>query len=166
PGPLPHRWSAPHRRCTVPATARGATWGIGMARTKRTSTAWFAVTASALLVTSGCLWGAPGQGANRQASNVLEDDIGIDTVGSLAPLWTATVDEGAAGDPVTSTEGVHVDDSRHVYAFDFATGARRWSVGVDAPLEMRQPWVRGSGELFVSWWNPSATPATDPTVQD
>jgi outer membrane protein assembly factor BamB len=92
---------------------------------------------------AGCLWPVQGQGPNRQAHNDLETAITVDTVASLAPAWSAPVDEGPVGDPVTSAAGIHVNDTRAVYGFDPATGARRWRYGVAAPATMDQPLVNG-----------------------
>jgi outer membrane protein assembly factor BamB len=112
------------------------------------------------------LWPVSGQGSSRQAHNALEHQIDVETVGSLQGIWQATVDDGPVGDPVTSGRGVHVNDTRNVYGFGFVTGARRWVHSVAAPLEMQQPWVSDTGDVMVSWWNPTATPETDPTTSD
>lgn len=96
-----------------------------------------------LLTAAGCFWPAPGQGPNRQAHNDLESIIGTDTVADLGLAWEARVDEGAAGDPVTSIRGVHVNDARSVYGFARASGARLWEHGVAAPDTMGQPFVLG-----------------------
>ena len=50
------------------------------------------------------------------------------TVGSLHPVWSAATD-GPAGDPVTSTTGVHVEGTDRVYGFR-TDGVPRWSVPV------------------------------------
>jgi outer membrane protein assembly factor BamB len=74
---------------------------------------------------AGC-WPAPGAGPDRRSFNPLEHRITVDTVSTLAPTWTATVDHGGVGPPVVSTSGVHVSDGQAVYGFDSRTGARLW----------------------------------------
>lgn len=110
-------------------------------------TAWNALRVGVVAVLvgllGGCFWGAPGQGPNRQAHNDLEDEIGPDTVGSLHQIWSAPVDEGPVGDPITTTAGVHVKDTRAVYGFATRNGTRMWRYAVDAPGVVFQPWQRG-----------------------
>jgi outer membrane protein assembly factor BamB len=102
---------------------------------------------------AGCFWTVPGQGANRQAFNSLETKITVATVGSLQPVWQVQLDEGPAGDPVTSWSGVHVNDTHSVYALDPGSGAEQWQYSVLAPRKMGQPFVRDDkvlvGHAFV-----------------
>ena len=91
---------------------------------------------------AGCFWTVPGQGANRQAFNSLEDQITPATVGSLQQVWSVQLDEGPAGDPVTSWSGVHVNDAHSVYGLATGTGAEQWQYSVAAPLSVGQPFVR------------------------
>ncbi len=79
-------------------------------------------------VLAGCWWPAPGGGPNRTAHNAAETAISVTTVGSLHPVWSAATD-GPAGDPVTSTAGVHVEGTDRVYGFR-TNGVPRWSVPV------------------------------------
>lgn len=88
------------------------------------------VVVALVMALAGC-WPAPAQGPDRNAYNPFEDVITPRTVGTLAPLWTATTDgaEGRAdvvGPPVVSNAGVHVRDAGGLYGFDRATGARLW----------------------------------------
>jgi hypothetical protein len=101
----------------------------------------FVTVLAALL--GGCFWAAPGQGSNRQAHNSFEDAIGPATVGSLHQVWSAPVEEGPVGDPITTVAGVHVKDTRAVYGFATGNGARMWRYPVAAPGVVFQPWQRG-----------------------
>jgi outer membrane protein assembly factor BamB len=79
---------------------------------------------------AGC-WPAPAQGPDRSAYNPFETVITPGTVGTLAPVWTATTDGAAdgrarVGPPVVSNVGVHVSDGGSLYGFGLATGARLW----------------------------------------
>jgi hypothetical protein len=85
----------------------------------------------------------PGSGPSRQAHNDLESAIGTDTVAGLALAWEAQVDDGAVGDPITSLYGVHVNDARSVYGFDWDSGDRVWDYGVADADTMGQPFVHG-----------------------
>jgi outer membrane protein assembly factor BamB len=117
-----------------------------------------AVLLTAVAVT-GC-WPAPGAGPDRRSYNAAETGITADSVGALGLLWEAQLDDGPAGDPVTSVRGgVHVADTRAVYALAPATGARRWRRGVAAPLEVTPPYVRGD-EVLTGQWDPTADAAT------
>jgi outer membrane protein assembly factor BamB len=99
-----------------------------------------ALSATAL---AGCFWPVPGQGPSRQAHNTSETAIGVGTVADLDLAWEAEVDDGAAGDPVTSNTRVHVNDTQAVYGFVPATGARSWRYGVAPPSTMDQPLFDG-----------------------
>jgi outer membrane protein assembly factor BamB len=103
----------------------------------------------------------PGQGPDRQGSNPLEDRLTVATVGSLTEAWTVQLDEGPAGDPVTSGRGVHVNDDRSVYALDRATGGELWQHSVAAPRRMGQPFVRGDEVLVGSALVGVAVPGDD-----
>lgn len=118
-----------------------------------------------VLLLSGCFWPQPGAGPNRQAHNTFEQDIGVATVARLERAWAAPVDEGPVGDPVTSDQRVHAADTRSVYGFDPATGARRWEHQLAAPLEIEQPYVHDD-QVLVGQWNPHANEATDPSASD
>jgi outer membrane protein assembly factor BamB len=80
----------------------------------------------AVVVALGGCWPAPGAGPDRRSHNPFESKITVDTVATLAPLWTATVDGSRTGPPVVSTRGVHVTDGEAVYGFDVRTGTRLW----------------------------------------
>jgi outer membrane protein assembly factor BamB len=77
---------------------------------------------------AGCWWPQTGAGPDRRAHNAAETAITAATVGSLHQLWSAPTD-GPAGDPVTSTAGVHVDGIDRVYGFH-TNGTLRWSAVV------------------------------------
>ena len=85
------------------------------------------VAASGALL-AGCWWPQPGAGPDRRAHNGAETAITAASVGSLHQLWSAPTD-GPAGDPVTSTAGVHVEGTDLVYGFR-TDGTTRWSVPV------------------------------------
>lgn len=100
--------------------------------------------AAALVLASGCFWAQPGGGPSRQAYNALETAITTDTVADLTLAWEAQLDQGAAGDPITSIRGIHVNDAASVYGFDRASGARMWDHDVAAAsYTMGQPSVQG-----------------------
>jgi outer membrane protein assembly factor BamB len=80
----------------------------------------------AVVVALGGCWPAPGAGPDRRSHNPFENRITVETVATLAPLWTAPVDHGPAGAPVVSTRGVHVVDGSSLYGFDVRTGTRLW----------------------------------------
>jgi len=88
------------------------------------------------IAATGC-WPAPGQGPDRSSYNPFETVITPATVGSLAPVWTATIEPdmtgGVVGPPVVSNAGVHVSDGTAVHSFDLATGTRLWMVP-DSPV--------------------------------
>ena len=92
-----------------------------------------AVAAGLAATLGGCFWPAPGGGPDRTAHNALETAITVDTVGSLHPVWSAPTD-GPAGDPVTSTAGVHVDGDQTTYGFG-TDGSELWSVTLPAEYE-------------------------------
>lgn len=114
---------------------------------------------------AGCLWVQPGAGPDRTAHNPFEDAVTVDTAGALTEVWDAPLDEGPAGDPLVSAEGVHVAGPRSVYGFGAVDGARAWEHEVAAPLAVQQPLVVGD-QVVVNRWNPTATPTTDPGVSD
>jgi outer membrane protein assembly factor BamB len=99
----------------------------------------------AVVVALGGCWPAPGAGPDRRSHNPFENRITVETVATLAPLWTAPLDHGPAGAPVVSTRGVHVVDGSSLYGFDTRTGARRWkNPPAPQPYEgMYQPVVIG-----------------------
>jgi hypothetical protein len=100
---------------------------------------------------AGCWWPQTGAGPDRRAHNSAETAITAATVGSLHHLWSAPTD-GPAGDPVTSTAGVHVDGTDRVYAFH-TNGTPRWSVVVPngwSPIaDFTSVLVDGDGVLAV-----------------
>ena len=77
---------------------------------------------------AGCWWPQTGAGPDRSAHNAAESAITAATVGSLHQLWSAPTD-GPAGDPVTSTAGVHIDGTDRVYGFR-TNGTPLWSIPV------------------------------------
>jgi outer membrane protein assembly factor BamB len=95
----------------------------------------------AVLAVSGCFWQVPGARWNRSGYNDLESRITVDTVAGLEQRWEATLDDGPAGAPVTSTRGVHVNDTSSVYAFDTATGAELWQHTDEVYPRVYQPYV-------------------------
>jgi hypothetical protein len=114
---------------------------------------WARVVAAGIIAVgaAGC-WPAPGAGPERRSHNAAETVITADSVGALDMLWEAQLDEGPAGDPVTSVRGgVHVADTRSVYTFVPRTGALSWKHQVAAPREMAQPYVRGDQVLASVW---------------
>lgn len=92
---------------------------------------------------TGCFWPVPGQGPNRQAHNPFEEAISPETVVNLTHAWDAQVDDGAAGDPISSSRAIHVSDTRSVYGFDRTTGTRLWEHGLSAPDTVGQPFFAG-----------------------
>lgn len=118
-----------------------------MARLTRVTPACVAIAAVTL---SGCFWPAPGAEPGRQAHNPFETAITPSTVAGLEVRWQAPLANGSAGAPVTSSTGVHVNDSRGVYTLDFGTGARRWEYAAPDAAVMQQPYVWRDGVL-ASW---------------
>jgi len=107
-----------------------------------------ALVGTVLVLGAGCFWTVPGQGPDRQAHNGAETVITTGTVGDLALDWEAPLDEGPAGDPVTSSAGVHVTGLRSAYGLDRTTGTRRWEWEAGADDVADQAYV-ASGRLHV-----------------
>lgn len=129
---------------------RGAVRGIGSA------------VAAVAVLAPGCFWGAPGQGADRRAHNPFEDAIGVDTVAALEPLWSVPV--GApAGDPVTSTVGVHLTGGGALHGVGH-DGTALWTHEGAANEAMLQPFVHGD-RLYAGRWEPDRAPGPD-ALQD
>lgn len=103
--------------------------------------------AAAVVVLAGC-WPMAGQGPDRAAYNPVERQIRADTVAQLDRVWTADVDAGTVGDPVTSTAGVHVADDAAVYGFDAATGRRLWRFPAGEGRAIDDPSAQG-GEVLI-----------------
>lgn len=91
-----------------------------MRRTCRTSLA----VGLGLLLTA--CWPMPGQGPDRRAHNADETTLNAESVVNLAPLWTATLDHGAASDVIFEGEQVFVHDLTGLRAIDAATGEVNW----------------------------------------
>jgi hypothetical protein len=103
-----------------------------------------------VVATAGC-WPAPGAGPDRRSHNPAEDRITAATAVALDVAWTAPLDHGAAGPPVVSTAGVHVNDVQAVYGFDARTGARRWKAPeVPETFAGAYPTVAVGGRLIVA----------------
>jgi hypothetical protein len=89
-----------------------------------------AAAATLVTVAAGC-WPAVGQGPDRTGLNAFEQQIAPATVGSLAPLWTATIpypaDAGVVGSPVVSNRGVVVGDGAAIDSFRKSDGAFQWT---------------------------------------
>src|SRR5262245_14058943 len=124
---------------------------------------WRSVAAAGALaaLAAGC-WGQPGFNARHQGSNPFESALNQDTVGALAPAWTAHLDTGRVrADPVLTggLDGVLVSDDQAAYALDPATGARRWRApvvpGGPAGLVAGPVTVDGD-EALVPWGGGSA----------
>lgn len=117
-----------------------------------------AAPAVAVLVAAGC-WGQPGMNPLHQGYNALESQLTAANVATLAPAWTAAVDDGPVrAEPVVSSPAaVHTSDDLAAYALDTATGARRWRTQVvpaPAPTGASTGPVTVDGtSLFVPWDN-------------
>jgi outer membrane protein assembly factor BamB len=118
-----------------------------------------ALVVAAALTLTGC-WPYPWQNADRTSSNPLEDVLTAENASTLAIDWVAPLDGDLAGDAVSTSGAVNVNDDRSAYGVDVDTGARQWARGVPAPGTM-DPVFRDGGELLV----PSAG-GTDTDVED
>ena len=79
----------------------------------------------------------------------LEDVLTAENVSTPAIDWVAPLDGDVAGDAVSTSGAVNVNDDRSAYGIDVDTGARLWARGVPAP-GMTDPVSRDGGELLVS----------------
>lgn len=106
------------------------------------------------LLAAGCFWPAPGAGPGRDAHNVFEDQITLETVGDLEEIWRAQVAPTSwdVGHPVTSEGNVHVvatdtvpgdgDQGSALVAVDRDTGELSWSSPIspqENPVEISPP---------------------------
>ena len=104
----------------------------------------------ALVATTAGCWPAPGAGPDRRSHNAAEDRITAATAATLDVAWTAPLDHGAAGPPVVSTAGVHVNDPQALYGFDTRTGARRWKAPeAPEPFAGAYPTVAVGGRVIL-----------------
>lgn len=98
--------------------------------------------AAVALLAAGCFWSAPGAGPSRNAHNVFEDDITVETVGDLEELWSTSLGSPPigspipVGSPVTSNQAVHVTAigifGAFAFGMDRSTGNLLWNASAPA----------------------------------
>jgi outer membrane protein assembly factor BamB len=93
--------------------------------------------AAAAVALTGC-WPVPGQSADRDAYNEVEEGFDVDSVADFTERWSVTVDDvgpRGLGPAVVSIGGgvrVHVTSGRTVFTFEARTGSLLWESVPDA----------------------------------
>lgn len=114
--------------------------------------------AAVALLAAGCFWPAPGAGPSRNAHNVSEDQITLETVGDLDEIWRTQVAPVSwdVGHPITSNGNVHVvatdtvpgdgDQGSALVSVDRDTGEVSWS----NPISPQESAVEISPPVFAN----------------
>ena len=145
--------------CTVAEVRGEDTVGGVLLRVLRTILR-VAVVAVLVVAAAGC-WPAPGAGPDRRSHNPFEGVIGVDSVATLAEVWTARLPEAGVSDPVVSGAGVHVRTEEALYGVDRSTGTVRWRAPVPVAGRVYAGDVVVVGDRLLAsygWWSDSWEP--------
>jgi outer membrane protein assembly factor BamB len=110
---------------------------------------------------SGCLWPSVGMDPARSGFNPYEDVLTVGNVSTLSQAWAVPTSTGyGVGAPVTYGTGVYISTGRNAWAFEAATGARRWVtpegyVFLSSDLAVAADGIYGQGPNFINPLGPS-----------